>query len=93
NESAASHLALSLEMAKAINDTTAARKASNNLGVVTYSMGDIAKAETLFNNEWSTGSQTSEKYIGLIVSQRSYIKKQKSSRSPRRKKRRSKGRR
>lgn len=63
------HLELALKMADEINDESLARKASNNLGVLAYYIGDYEKAQSQFSTEQSQQSVAASTYKQLIQQQ------------------------
>ena len=74
NEKAKQHLQLALTLAAESGNARLAEKASNNLGVVEYTMSNFDKAEAYFLNKWSKNSKTSLRYLKLIKQQRTLEK-------------------
>jgi tetratricopeptide (TPR) repeat protein len=70
NEKAKQHLQQALTLSAESGNTRSAEKASNNLGVVEYTAGNLDEAEGYFLNKWSKESETSIRYLELIKQQR-----------------------
>ncbi len=70
NEKAKQHLQQALTLSADSGNTRSAEKASNNLGVVEYTAGNLDAAEAYFLNKWSKDSATSLRYLALIKQQR-----------------------
>lgn len=70
NEKAKRYLQQALTLSAESDNTRLAEKASNNLGVVEYTAGNLDAAEVHFLNKWSKGSETSLRYLELIKQQR-----------------------
>lgn len=58
-----------LQGAVKINSAELAQKASNNLGIIYYSLGNIDKSKEYFSNSWSKNSETGKNYLSLIQEQ------------------------
>ncbi len=69
-EKAKQHLQQALTLSADSGNTRLAEKASNNLGVVEYTAGNLDEAEAYFSNKWSKKSKTSLRYLKLIKQQR-----------------------
>jgi len=70
NDKAKQHLQQALTLSADSGNTRLAEKASNNLGVVEYTAGNLDAAEAHFLNKWSKESATSLRYLELIKQQR-----------------------
>ncbi len=70
NEKAREHLQQALQLAIKNDNARLAEKASNNLGIVEYTAGNLDAAEEYFLNKWAKNSETSANYLKLIEEQR-----------------------
>lgn len=68
-QKARNNLLESLKKSIESEDAKLAQKASNNLGLIEYSQGNLEEAKKYFSNQWSSESDTSVTYLLNIKQQ------------------------